>query len=138
MQGLAFRRTHDLFELAHRLQAAGVALPCPVETLGKLNPYAVLFRYDSSQDIDLMPLSQAEAIAADVLRWAEVVLSDRCLDAAKPGAPLSEKGLIALLQSHSSPKRDNRMGRFGLGFKSLLSLGGSLDIFSLSLTGWTS
>lgn len=75
VQGLEFRRTHDLFELAHRLQAAGVALPCPVETLGKLNPYAVLFRYDSSQDFDLMTLTQAEAIAADVLRWAEAIVA---------------------------------------------------------------
>ena len=73
--GLEFRRTHDLFELADRLQAAGVALPCPVETLGKLNPYAVLFRYDSSQDLVLMPLSQAEAVAADVLRWAEAIVA---------------------------------------------------------------
>jgi hypothetical protein len=36
------------------------------------------------------------------------------------------------LHSHSSPKRGNQIGRFGLGFKSLLRLGGKLDIFSSS------
>ena len=70
VQGLEFRRTHDLFELADRLHAAGVALPSAVEVLGRLNPYAVLFRYDS-QDVDPMPLAEADRIADDVLRWAE-------------------------------------------------------------------
>jgi hypothetical protein len=41
---------------------------------------------------------------------------------ANTGAPLSEEGLDALLRSHSSPKRGNQIGRFGLGFKSLLKL----------------
>lgn len=71
---LEFRRTHDLFELADRLLAAGVDLPCPVELLGKLNPYAVLLRYDN-QDVDLMPLDEADQIAAVVLRWAEAIVA---------------------------------------------------------------
>src|SRR5262245_20861727 len=52
----------------------------------------------------------------------EVVLSDRCLYVANTGAPLSREGVEALLRSHSSPKRGNQIGRFGLGFKSLLRL----------------
>ncbi|MBL8426065.1 MAG: HEPN domain-containing protein [Dechloromonas sp.] len=66
--GLEFRRTHDLFELADRLREGGVDLPCPVESLAKLNPYAVLFRYDD-QDVEPMPLDEADLIAAEVLRW---------------------------------------------------------------------
>lgn len=62
----------------------------------------------------------------------EVVLGERHLYVANTGAPLSEAGVVALLQSHSSPKRGNQIGRFGLGFKSLLRLGGYLDIFSRS------
>lgn len=62
----------------------------------------------------------------------EVVLNDRFLYVANTGAPLSRDGVEALLQSHSSPKRGNQIGRFGLGFKSLLRLGGRLDIFSTS------
>ena len=59
-----------------------------------------------------------------------VVLRDRYLYVANTGAPLSQDGVDALLQSHSSPKRGNQIGRFGLGFKSLLRLAGCVDIFS--------
>jgi hypothetical protein len=60
----------------------------------------------------------------------EVVLTDRYQYAANSGAPLDELGPDVLLQSHSSRKRGSQIGRFGLGFKSLFSLGGTLDIFS--------
>jgi superfamily II DNA or RNA helicase len=49
---------------------------------------------------------------------------------ANTGAPLSVDGLDALLRSHSSPKRGNQIGRFGLGFKSLLRLNGPIDVFT--------
>lgn len=49
---------------------------------------------------------------------------------ANTGAPLSKEGLDALLRSHSSPKRGNQIGRFGLGFKSLLKLNGRIDVFT--------
>jgi superfamily II DNA or RNA helicase len=49
---------------------------------------------------------------------------------ANTGAPLSQEGLDALLRSHSSPKRGNQIGRFGLGFKSLLKLNGRIDVFT--------
>ncbi|MDD5295516.1 MAG: DEAD/DEAH box helicase family protein [Rhodocyclaceae bacterium] len=62
----------------------------------------------------------------------EVVLYERYLYVANTGAPLTQDGVEALLQSHSSPKRGNQIGRFGLGFKSLLRLGGKVDIFSTS------
>lgn len=56
----------------------------------------------------------------------EVILHEHHLYVANTGAPLSEEGVEALLQSHSSPKRGNQIGRFGLGFKSLLRLGGAV------------
>jgi superfamily II DNA or RNA helicase len=62
----------------------------------------------------------------------QVVLRDSRLYVANTGAPLSEEGLDALLSSHSSPKRGNQIGRFGLGFKSLLRLGGRIDLFTQS------
>jgi len=49
---------------------------------------------------------------------------------ANTGAPLSKEGLETLLRSHASPKRGNQIGRFGLGFKSLLRLNGRIDIFT--------
>ncbi|MCC5851077.1 MAG: DEAD/DEAH box helicase [Verrucomicrobia bacterium] len=59
-----------------------------------------------------------------------VCLTKEHLYVANTGAPLSEEGLEALLHSHSSPKRGNQIGRFGIGFKSLLKLGGKVDIIS--------
>jgi hypothetical protein len=50
------------------------------------------------------------------------------------GAPLNKAGVIALLGANSSRKRRNQIGRFGLGFKSLLALGGSIDLFSRSVS----
>jgi hypothetical protein len=55
------------------------------------------------------------------------------LYAANTGAPLSRDGIIALLSARSSPKRQNQIGRFGIGFKSLLGLGGRIDLFSRSV-----
>ena len=60
----------------------------------------------------------------------DVVLRNSCLYVANTGAPLSQEGLDALLGSHTSPKRGNEIGRFGLGFKSLLRLKGRIDIFT--------
>jgi hypothetical protein len=50
------------------------------------------------------------------------------------GAPLNKDGIIALLGANSSRKRRNQIGRFGLGFKSLLALGGTIDLFSRSVS----
>lgn len=68
----------------------------------------------------------------DVLndRRIHVQLRGKRLYVANTGAPLSEEGLDALLRSHSSPKRGNQIGRFGLGFKSLLKLNGRIDVFT--------
>ncbi|MCC5870279.1 MAG: DEAD/DEAH box helicase family protein [Gammaproteobacteria bacterium] len=59
-----------------------------------------------------------------------VLVRGHQLYVANTGARLSEEGLDALLRSHSSPKRGNQIGRFGLGFKSLLKLGGRIDLFT--------
>ncbi|MCW5642993.1 MAG: DEAD/DEAH box helicase [Rhodoferax sp.] len=62
----------------------------------------------------------------------QVLLRGSRLYVANTGAPLSQDGVEALLSSHSSPKRGNQIGRFGLGFKSLLALGGTIDLFTRS------
>ena len=59
-----------------------------------------------------------------------VVLRNSRLYVANTGAPVTPEGVDALLSSHSSPKRGNQIGRFGLGFKSLLRLGGKIDLFT--------
>jgi len=52
------------------------------------------------------------------------------LYAANTGTPITRDGIEALLDSHRSSKRQNQIGRFGLGFKSLLKLGGRIDVCS--------
>ena len=59
-----------------------------------------------------------------------VLLQGAHLYVANTGSPLSEEGVDALLSSHASPKRGNQIGRFGLGFKSLLRLDGRIDLFT--------
>ena len=65
----------------------------------------------------------------------EVLIHDGSLYVANTGAALSEEGLQCLLSSHSSPKRGNEIGRFGLGFKSLLRLGGKIDLMTRASGG---
>jgi superfamily II DNA or RNA helicase len=69
-------------------------------------------------------------LAARSRSRVQVLLRGSRLYVANTGAPLSHDGVGALLSSHSSPKRGNQIGRFGLGFKSLLTLGGTIDLFT--------
>jgi HEPN domain-containing protein len=46
-----FRRTHDLSELAGMLEQQGIAPPVPKDQLSRLNPFAVVLRYD---DVELV------------------------------------------------------------------------------------
>src|SRR5712691_962244 len=63
-----------------------------------------------------------------------VRVSETYLYVGNTGAPLNKDGIIALLGANSSRKRRNQIGRFGLGFKSLLALGGTIDLFSRSVS----
>lgn len=60
----------------------------------------------------------------------EVILTDKHLYVANTGAPVGEVGFGTMLSSHASHKRGDQIGRFGLGFKSLLRLGGPIDVFT--------
>ncbi len=63
-----------------------------------------------------------------------VRVSDSHLYVGNTGARLSQDGIKALLSAHSSPQRRIQIGRFGLGFKSLLALGGRIELFSRSVS----
>ena len=79
---------------------------------------------------DALLEASAGECSPDDTNHIHVILRGNRLYVANTGAPLSEEGLDALLRSHSSPKRGNQIGRFGLGFKSLLKLGGRIDVFT--------
>lgn len=63
----------------------------------------------------------------------ELRIAGQRLYAANTGAPLDEGGLKALIFGSLSEKRGEEVGRFGLGFRSLLRLGGTVDFFSAGI-----
>lgn len=60
----------------------------------------------------------------------EVILTDAHLYCANEGDPIDEEGLGALLGSNMSRKRGDEIGRFGLGFKSVLAVTDKPEFFS--------
>ncbi|MEX5260978.1 DEAD/DEAH box helicase [Kocuria sp. CPCC 205263] len=80
-------------------------------------------------------LIQNAADAMDGLEGRiEVVLTDTYLYCANAGAPFQRSGVASLLMSHSSEKTGNEIGRFGLGFKSVLAVTESPEVFSRSVS----
>lgn len=68
----------------------------------------------------------------DVRGRIEVVLTSESMYCANQGRPITARGVGALLGSHSSPKVGLEIGRFGLGFKSVLGITTSPSVFSTS------
>ncbi|KAB7757803.1 hypothetical protein JL15_02380 [Mycolicibacterium phlei DSM 43071] len=60
----------------------------------------------------------------------EVILTESRLYCANEGAPIDKPGLGALLGSNMSRKRGDEIGRFGLGFKSVLAVTERPEFFS--------
>ena len=66
----------------------------------------------------------------------EIVLdpANRVLYCANSGRPFSRSGLIAITHAHLSGKRGDEIGRFGLGFKSVLAVTESPQVLSRSVS----
>lgn len=62
----------------------------------------------------------------------QVLLTKDALYCANEGKPLSVEGVEAILSSHLSVKRGDEIGRFGLGFKSVLRVTDAPEIYSRS------
>lgn len=71
-------------------------------------------------------LGQSSAPAGRI----DVVLTDGCLYCANEGQPIDLEGVDAILTSHISMKRGTEIGRFGLGFKSVLGVSMQPAFFS--------
>src|SRR3954447_24846754 len=61
-----------------------------------------------------------------------VVLRNDTLYCANQGAPITPQGVDALMTSHLSVKRGTEIGRFGLGFKSVVGISSAPQVFSRS------
>lgn len=70
LHGLAYRRTHDLEELAGQLADAGHPPSVGEADLRLLTPYAVEYRYDDEAP-ELLAPAQALAIVDALLAWCD-------------------------------------------------------------------
>ncbi|HQY10348.1 MAG TPA: HEPN domain-containing protein [Burkholderiaceae bacterium] len=70
LHGLAYRRTHDLEELAGQLADAGHPPSVGDAELRLLTPYAVEYRYDDEVP-ELLTSSQALTLVDGVLSWCD-------------------------------------------------------------------
>jgi len=77
VQGIEFRKTHDLYELADKLGKAGISLPISADALAQINPYAVEFRY-GDEIIPTISRGEVESIATRMLAWAEASYEEHC------------------------------------------------------------
>ncbi|MBF4134020.1 sacsin N-terminal ATP-binding-like domain-containing protein [Streptomyces albidoflavus] len=66
----------------------------------------------------------------------EIVLDteSQTLYCANAGRPFSKSGLTAITHAHLSGKRGDEIGRFGLGFKSVLAVSDAPQVFSRSVS----
>lgn len=129
---------------------AGVASPLgqfvTAETISALNAYRArpdLVREHSNIEAAISQggygrkqLNELIQNAADAIvepgGRIRVVLTDGALYCANEGSPFTEAGYRTLMLSHSSEKRDDQIGRFGLGFKSVIQITENPQIFSRS------
>jgi len=75
LNGIAFRKTHDLDELVDSLIARHISHPFESTTLSVMNPYAVLMRYEDIEFAGVTPL-EADKIVVLVRRWAGEVVNE--------------------------------------------------------------
>lgn len=72
----------------------------------------------------------------DVAGRVEIVLDleNEILYCANAGSPFTAKGIVAITMAHLSAKRGDEIGRFGLGFKSVLAVTAAPQVFSRSIS----
>ncbi len=74
LHGVETRRTHDLVALAQALGDTGCPIPCSLESLRLLNPFAVEVRYDD----EFEPSVSREELTSTVdlvMAWAQSIQS---------------------------------------------------------------
>ena len=95
------------------------------------------FRTGGYADRQVLELAQnaADAQQRDGHRGrVELRLSNDALYCANQGEPFTREGLEAICHAYLSGKRGDEIGRFGLGFKSVLGVSSSPAIFSQSIS----
>lgn len=78
--------------------------------------------------------NSADAMSGPSAGRLQLLLTDNHLYCANDGDPLTEDGMIAILNSHMSGKSNDDLGRFGLGFKSVLAVTSKPEVISRSVS----
>lgn len=81
-------------------------------------------------------LAGADETGVEASGRVEIVLdtTNQVLYCANSGRPFSKSGLTAMTMAHLSGKRGDEIGRFGLGFKSVLAVSQSPQVLSQSIS----
>lgn len=74
----------------------------------------------------------ADALQGHAGGRIQVLLTPHALYCANQGEPIDEDGVEAILSSHLNVKKANEIGRFGIGFKSVLAVSQTPEFFSKS------
>lgn len=72
-RGLTFERTHNLVSLGERLVRHGVDLLVDVDELARLNPCAVIFRYDD-REIETISRAETLGLVEAVRAWVSALI----------------------------------------------------------------
>ena len=117
-------------KLSQETLAAYREAPRFVEEHANLERSAVEGGYGRRQLFELIQNGADELV--DSAGRVEVMLTEQALYCANEGRALTVAGVGALLSSHLSSKQGVEIGRFGLGFKSVLAVTTRPEIFSRS------
>lgn len=69
LQQIEFRKTHDLRALIDLLEEHGLTRPPLLDAIKRLNPFAVVLRYDFIE-LGALDREQAQDVVSSVRRWA--------------------------------------------------------------------
>lgn len=90
--------------------------------------------YAKRQVLELVQNAADALLRGDGRGHVAVVLTDGALYCANEGRPFDDAGIDAVTHAYISDKRGDEIGRFGHGFKSILAITGSPQIFSRSIS----
>jgi superfamily II DNA or RNA helicase len=127
--GLDSPLAQHVLALSNANLAAYAANPLLVREHAGIERQTAQGGYGRRQIYELVQNGADELIGTEQGR-IQILLTDRYLYCANEGDPLDDDGVDALLSSHISMKRGSEIGRFGLGFKSVLGVTDKPEFYS--------
>lgn len=124
-------------QIEHQLHAAVSAYKADPKLIREHANQEESFRtggYAKRQVLELVQ-NAADALLRHARRGkVAVILTDEALYCANEGRPFDEAGIDAVTHAYISDKRGDEIGRFGLGFKSILAITNNAQVLSRSVS----